>query len=328
MLRNPSLVHMTLRLGVPNKGRLNERTIELLVKSGLDMGEDIGRKLYVKIRNHDIEVMFVRAQDIPEFVARGAIDMGITGLDQLAESGHDLKDVLDLGFGYCRLAVAVPEGSPVSSVDDIKDGSRIATSFPNVTKRFFESKGKNVNVILVSGAAEIMPYLGISDYIVDLVSTGSTLKMNRLVEVGTIVESQAAVITSDEAFSSKRKEIEGVLSSIRSVIAAERSKYIMADVPKSSLDEVRRILPGIGGPTVLEIAGNPDYVAVHAVIDSDKVYGAISDLERIGAKGILTMPLERLVSRDESRSRYHEGDREGIREVLQPQAQRGAQAGH
>ena len=319
---------MTLRFGVPNKGRLNERTIELLSKSGLDLGEDIGRKLYVKVKNHDIEVMFVRAQDIPEFIARGAIDIGITGLDQLAESGHDLRNALDLGFGYCRLSVAVPEGSHVRCVDDIKDGSRIATSFPNVTRRFFESKGKDVSVILVSGAAEIMPYLGISDYIVDLVSTGSTLKMNRLVEVGTIVESQAAVITSDAAMSSKKAEIEGVLSSIRSVIVAEKSKYIMADVPRSALDDVRRILPGIGGPTVLEIAGNQDYVAVHAVIDYDKVYGAIADLERLGAKGILTMPIERLVNRDEGGPRDHEGDREGVREVLQPQAERRAEAGH
>ena len=180
---------MTLRLGVPNKGRLNERTIELLRKSGLDLGEDIGRKLYVKVANQDLEVMFVRAQDIPGFIAAGAIDMGITGLDELAESGHELVNALNLEFGYCHLSVAVPEESGITDASQIKDGSRIATSFPNLTKRYFESMGKDVSVIVVTGAAEIMPYLGISDYIVDLVSTGSTLKMNRLREVGTIVES-------------------------------------------------------------------------------------------------------------------------------------------
>jgi ATP phosphoribosyltransferase len=286
---------MTLRFGVPNKGRLNERTIELLTKAGLDLGEDIGRKLYVKVRNQDLEIMFVRAQDIPEFIARGAIDVGITGLDQLAESGHDLKNVLNLQFGYCRLAVAVPEASPVRCVEDIPNGSRIATSFPKITKRYFDSIGKDVSVIVVSGAAEIMPYLGISDYIVDLVSSGSTLRMNHLVDVGTLVESQAAVITSEAAISEHWDEIEEVINSIDSVIAAERSKYIMADVPRDRLADVERILPGIGGPTVLEIAGNKEYVAVHAVIASDAIYHAITELKKIGAKGILTTPIERLV---------------------------------
>lgn len=286
---------MTLKIGVPNKGRLNERTIELLTKAGLDLGEDIGRKLYVKVRNQDLEVMFVRAQDIPEFIARGAIDVGITGLDQLAESGHDLKNVLNLQFGYCRLAVAVPEASPVRSIEDIPDGSRIATSFPKITKRYFDSIGKDISVIIVSGAAEIMPYLGISDYIVDLVSSGSTLRMNHLVDVGTLVESQAAVITSEAAIAAHWDEIEEVVNSIQSVIDAERSKYIMADVPRDKLAEVERILPGIGGPTVLEIAGSNDYVAVHAVISSDAIYHAITELKKIGAKGILTTPIERLV---------------------------------
>ena len=288
-------IQMTLRFGVPNKGRLNERTIELLTKAGLDLGDDIGRKLYVKIKNQDTEIMFVRAQDIPEFIAKGAIDMGITGLDQVAESGHDLKNLLDLGFGFCRLSVAVPEESPARSVKDIKDGSRIATSFPKITKKYFDSLGKDVSVIVVSGAAEIMPYLGISDYIVDLVSTGSTLKMNRLVEIGTIVESQAAIISSEKAMKGHGEEIDLVVSSIASVIAAEDKKYIMADVPKSALPEIERIIPGIGGPTIVPISGSGDTVAVHAVIDSDQAYRIISELKRVGAKGILTMPIERLV---------------------------------
>lgn len=286
---------MTLKLGVPNKGRLNERTIELLTKAGLDLGEDIGRKLYVKIRNQDIEVMFVRAQDIPEFIAAGAIDMGITGLDELAESGHDLKNVLNLRFGYCHLAVAAPEESGITDVSQIKDGSRIATSFPNLTKRYFESLGKHVGVIVVTGAAEIMPYLGVSDYIVDLVSTGSTLRMNRLREVGTIVESQAVVITSESALERFSAEIQEIVDSIESVIVAEDKKYLMADIPKEVLTEVERIIPGIGGPTVLEIAGDDRFVAVHAVIDTDKVFHTISELKKLGAKGILTTPIERLV---------------------------------
>ncbi len=286
---------MTVKIGVPNKGRLNERTVEILRKAGLDLGEDIGRRLYVKIRNQDIEVVFVRAQDIPSFIAAGALDAGITGIDEQSESGHELVKMMDLRFGYCHLAVAVPEASGITDISQIKDGSRIATSFPNLSKRYFESHGKDVQIMVVTGAAEIMPYLGLSDFIVDLVSTGSTLRTNRLREVGTIIESQAAFFSSESALAEKGEEIEEIASSIKSVLAAEDRKYIMADVPKSKLEYVEKLIPGIGGPTVLELAGNDDFVAVHAVIDSDKVFRTIAELKKIGAKGILTTAIERLV---------------------------------
>ena len=287
---------MTLRLGVPNKGRLNERTIELLVKSGIDLGEDIGRRLYLKAKNQDIEVIFVRAQDIPVFIAEGAIDMGITGIDETAESGKNLEKILDLQFGYCHLAVAVPEASGITDASQIPDGSKIATSFPNLTKQYFEKMGKKVEIITVTGACEIMPYMGVSDFIADLVSTGSTLKTNRLREVGNIIESQAVVITSKNAMSKNGQAILDVVDSFQSVIIAENKKYLMADIPKDKLEVVEKIIPGIGGPTVLEIAGNKDYLAVHAVIDGKDVFKTINELKRIGAKGILTTPIERLVN--------------------------------
>jgi ATP phosphoribosyltransferase len=287
---------MTLRLGVPNKGRLNERAIELLARSGIDLGDDIGRRLYLKAKNQDIEVIFVRAQDVPVFVAEGAIDMGITGIDETAESGKDLRKLLDLQFGFCHLAVAVPEKSGITDASQIKNGSKVATSFPNLTRKYFQEMGKEMRIITVTGACEIMPYLGVADFIVDLVSTGSTLKTNRLVEVGSIIESQAVVIASDAAIESKGQFIQDVVDSFESVIIAEDKKYLMADIPKDKLKEVESILPGIGGPTVLEIAGNPGYLAVHAVIDGKDVFRAIADLKRLGAKGILTTPIERLVN--------------------------------
>ena len=287
---------MTLKFGVPNKGRLNERTIELLAKAGIDLGEDVGRRLYVKARNQDIEVLFLRAQDIPEFVATGAIDIGITGQDQVAEAGAQIEQVLELRFGYCHMAVAVPEASGIKDASEIKDGSRIATSNPNIARRYFESLGKDVSVIVVTGAAEIMPYLGISDYIVDLVSTGSTLKMNRMIEAGRILDSQAAVFTSKQSMEKYGEQIEEIASSIQSVIDAENKRYIMADVPRDRLSDVERIIPGIGGPTILDIAGNSGFMAVHAVIDSDQTFHVIAELKKIGAKGILTTPIERLVN--------------------------------
>lgn len=286
---------MTLKMAIPNKGRLSERSAELLDKAGLDIGEDWGRKLYINVKDRDIEVLLVRAQDIPEFVNSGAIDFGITGLDQVEESGYEVENLLNLDYGHCRLSLAVPDDSPIMSADDLEDGVRVATSFPKVTGRFFESIGKDAEIIVISGAAEIMPYLGVSDCIVDLVSTGSTLKMNRLREAAVLYESQAAVVSSKNVLSEKREAILEVTEAIRSVIDAEGRKYLMANVPVSKLSEVESFLPGIGGPTILTIAGNKDVVAVHAVVADSKLYDAINDLRKIGATGILTLSMDRLV---------------------------------
>lgn len=286
---------MVLRMAVPNKGRLNERAVELLVKSGLDLGEDWGRKLYVKVRNKDIEVIFVRAQDIPSFVDSGAIDIGITGQDQIANAGADVEEILPLDFGHCRLSVAVPESYPYRKIEDIPDGSRVATSFVNVTKKFFESVGKKVSVIEVTGAAEIMPYMNVSDFIVDLVSSGSTLKTNRLVEIHPILYSQAVAIANRKSLSERGEEILDVINAIRSVMNAESKKYLMADVPKSRLKDVEAMFPGLAGPTVMNIAGRDDMVAIHVVIDAKDIYDAVNSLQKLGGKGILTLPIDRLV---------------------------------
>ena len=286
---------MTFKMAVPNKGRLHDRTIELLLKSGLDLGEDWGRRLYVTAKNQDIEILFVRAQDIPRFIAIGSVDLGITGQDQIADSGFVLKEVLELEFGHCRLSVAVPEQSNIRTVDDIKDGCRVATSFPNVTKRFFDSKGKNVEIVNVSGAAEIMPYIGVSDIIVDLVSSGATLKTNRLMEIETLVTSQAVMVTSEKAMEANSARIMDIVNSVKSVIDAENKKYLMADVPVSQLPEIDKLFPGLAGPTVMNISGRTDMVAIHVVVDRSTIFDSVNKLQKLGAKGILTLPIERLV---------------------------------
>ncbi|MDR2866543.1 MAG: ATP phosphoribosyltransferase [Methanomassiliicoccaceae archaeon] len=286
---------MTLKIAVPNKGRLNERAVELLQSSGLDLGEGWGRRLYVTVQNQDIEVIFVRAQDIPEFVAGGSIDMGITGQDQVAESGQEVECLMGLDFGHCRLCVAVPETSGIKDVGELKAGCRVATSFPNLTKRFFESKKKKVEVVNVSGAAEIMPYLGVSDIIVDLVSSGSTLKTNRLTVIEDIMESQAVIVCNKRAIKTKKDAVNGIVDSVRSVIVAENKTYLMADVPKRKLTKIQELFPGVAGPTVMNIAGNDDMVAMHVVIDKKDVYDSVNTLKKMGAKGILTLPIDRLV---------------------------------
>ncbi|MFA6710192.1 MAG: ATP phosphoribosyltransferase [Candidatus Methanomethylophilaceae archaeon] len=286
---------MTVKMAVPNKGRLYERTVELLLKSGLDLGEDWGRKLYVKAVNQDIEIVFVRAQDIPEFVNSGSVDLGITGLDQVADSGYEMENLLNLDFGHCRLSVAVPEDSGIGKIDDIENGTRVATSFPGITKRFFESKGKNVRVVTVTGAAEIMPYMGVSDIIVDLVSSGTTLKMNRLVEIETLVNSQAIIAANKDSLRRSRDEIIDFVDSIGSVITAETKKYLMADVPSRELDQITKMFPGLEGPTVMNISGRDDMMAIHVVVDKKDVYESVNKLKKLGAKGILILPIDRLV---------------------------------
>lgn len=286
---------MTLRIAIPNKGRLNERTVELLEKSGLDLGDEWGRKLYVQVTNQDIEVIFVRAQDIPMFVYSGAVDMGITGQDQVANACVDVGEIQSLGFGHCRLSIAAPENSGIRSPDDVRNGMRVATSFVNITRRFFESIGVDVDIVEISGAAEIMPYLGASDIIVDLVSSGSTLRTNRLIEVHTIMESEAVVIANKLSIEKKSEEILGVSNAFVSVINAEIKKYLMADIPRSKLADVEREIPGLGGPTVMDIAGSEDRVAIHVVVDNRDIYRSVNILRKLGGKGILTLPIERLV---------------------------------
>ncbi|AGI47549.1 ATP phosphoribosyltransferase [Thermoplasmatales archaeon BRNA1] len=288
---------MTVKMAVPNKGRLNERAIELITKAGIQLGDDWGRKLNIHVPDLDLEVFFIRAQDIPVFIDSGAVDFGITGQDVEAEAGKKLTDILDLNFGQCRLAIAAPDDSEIAKTGKMKDGIRVATSFPKLTKKFFDAKGIKADIVFVQGAAEIMPLLGVSDCIADLVATGGTLRMNHLVEVVTIIESQASVFTSKAAMkdAEKKRRITEIVDAIRSVLDAEGKKYLMADVPKKRLKEVERIVPGIGGPTVIDLAGNDDCVAIQVVIAAEDSYRIVAELKKIGAKGILTIPIERLV---------------------------------
>lgn len=284
---------MTLKFAIPNKGRLSERTVQILNHAGLEIEGADERKLYTNVRN--LSVMFLRASDIVRFVHKGAVDVGVTGKDLVLEAGLDVRTVYELDFGHCRLSIAAPEGSGFDSVDDIKDGTVVATSFPNLTQKYFERLGKKVEITKISGAAEVTPHLGVADVISDLVSSGSTLRMNHLKEIGVIINSQAVVIANHESYKTRRDEIDELVSAMRSVMDAENKKYLMADVPTAALDEVRKYFPGIAGPTVMNIAGREDVVAVHVVIDKDHVYDAIIRLKRLGASGILITPIDRMV---------------------------------
>ncbi len=284
-----------IRIALPNKGRLAESAKELLERAGLEFDMTHERSLVATLGD-DFQALFVRANDIPEFVADGAADVGITGRDLVEESGRELEILLDLGFGRCRLAVAVGEEEP-GDVARLPAGTRVATSFPNLTRRYFERAGIRVEVVPISGAAEIAPHLGVADVIVDLVSTGSTLKMNGLREVATVLDSTALLICRpevlrDDATAIKLREL---VAALESVLRAEGKRYLMANVPRRRLDEVKRILPGISGPTIVDVMDSGEYVAAHAVVDRGEVYRTIAALKAIGATGILVTHIERLM---------------------------------
>jgi ATP phosphoribosyltransferase len=285
-----------ISVALPNKGRLAEKALSLLERAGLK-AEFTSERALVASLGDDFRALFVRAADIPEFVADGAADVGVTGADLVAESGRDVETLLDLGFGRCRLVVAVPEASSVQTAADVTDGTRVATPFPRLAARFFREAGVRVEVAPVSGAAEIAPHLGVADVIVDLVSTGSTLRVNGLREVATVMESSARVIAGPRVRErvETRCRVDDLLLAMESVLRAEEKRYLMANVPRARLSEVREVIPGISGPTIVEVLDSGAWVAAHAVVDADRIYHTIARLKALGAEGILVTRIERLM---------------------------------
>ena len=289
-----------LKIALPNKGRLAEEARELFADAGLEVRARGERALTASLGG-EFQALFVRAADIPEFVADGAADAGITGGDLVAESGRDLVELLDLGFGRCRLAVAANEASGIAAVDDLPDGARVATCFPRLTGRYFAAAGRRVEIVPITGAAEIAPHIGIADVIVDLVSTGSTLRINGLHEVATVLESTARLVVARRLADpgdapDKHRALGELTAALESVLRARTKRYVMANVPRARLDDVKQVLPGLNGPTVIDILNGGMHVAVHAVCDAATIYRTIADLKALGAEGILVTRIERLMA--------------------------------
>lgn len=288
------------RIALPNKGRLADDTRELFADAGLDIRVRGDRALSASLGGL-FEAIFVRAADIPEFVADGAADLGVTGWDLVAESGRDLVSLLDLELGRCRLSVAATEESGIRAAGDVPCGSRVATAFPRLASEYFARLGRDVQLVPVSGAAEITPHIGVADVIVDLVSSGSTLRVNGLREVDTVLESSARLIgtpataASIDSLPAARRDLRSLVAALESVIRAKGQRYVMANVPRSNLASVRRILPGLGGPTVVDVLNGGEHVAVHAVVPACDIYRAIGDLRELGATGVLVTRIERLI---------------------------------
>jgi ATP phosphoribosyltransferase len=284
-----------MKIALPNKGRLADGAKELLERAGLEF--DMRDRALQAALGEDFSAIFVNARDVPEFVADGAADLGITGGDIVAESGRAVRTLLDLGFGRCRLAVATRDDSEIRSIGDVPRGCRVASVFPNLTRRYFGEQGLEITLVPISGAAEIAPHLGVADVIVDLVSTGSTLKVNGLVEIATVLESTALLIGRVDIGVSAEgaRKAEELTAALESVLRAQDRRYLMANVPKRALEEIKRILPGINGPTIVDVMDGGEYVAAHAVVDQREIYRTIARLKQVGAEGILVTRIERLM---------------------------------
>ena len=286
---------MKIKIAVPSKGRISEPSINILEKAGLGLIDKNNRKLISKTFNNNIEVMFARASDIPEFVNDGVADMGITGIDLIKESESDVCSLLDLRFGQTNLVIASPEESNINSIKDIKNNMKVATEFPNLTQKYLKENNLDLKIVKLSGSTEAAPFIGLSDLIVDLTSTGETLRMNHLHIIDTILESSIVLICNHESLNKKTELIESVSTSIKGVLDADRKKLIMMNVRYENLENVKKVMPSMGGLTISEVLSDEKTVAVQGVIDEKEVFELVNELRNAGAKDILVIPIERII---------------------------------
>ncbi|MGE5498275.1 MAG: ATP phosphoribosyltransferase [Syntrophothermus sp.] len=283
-----------LKLAIQKKGRLSEKSIELLKLCGLDL-DMYTERLIVTARNFNLDLLFLRDDDIPEYVQDGVADIGIVGEDVICEKQADINVVEKLGFGRCRLMIAAPADKLPVTLADI-NGKTIATSYPNILKNYLKENNLNAKVIEISGSVEIAPSLGVADLICDIVSTGTTLMMNKLKKSFSVFESESVLIATKSLANDtvKTELLNQLIGRIRSVMSAKKSKYLMMNIPKDSLERITAIIPSLKSPTVLHLADEKS-LAVHAVIPADQVWTIMSDLKAAGASGILLLPIENMI---------------------------------
>jgi ATP phosphoribosyltransferase len=286
----------TLRLAVQKDGRLTQDTVGLLHGCGLDF-DSYHSRLFAPCRNFPLSMLYGRDDDIPGYVASGTVDLGIVGRNMLRERRVDgaVRELVPLGFAPCRLVVAVPDDSPVQSPEHLR-GKRIATTFPHLTTTYFEHLGIPVQIIEIAGAVELTPALGVADAIADLSATGSSLLEHDLRAITTILESEAVLVANPAALEDERKRanIDRLLLRIRGVLAAKRYKYVMMNARRSALNAIREIVPGLRMPTVVPLA-DPEWVAIHTVVEEAAFWEIIERLHAAGASEILVTPIEKLV---------------------------------
>ena len=281
-----------LRIAVQSKGRLFEDTMNLLAESDIKISAS-RRTLLVKSSNFPLEVLYLRDDDIPQSVASGVADIGIVGENEFAEHGEDAEIVERLGFSKCRLSLAIPKDVQYNGVQWF-NGKKIATSYPCILKRFMDKNGISADIHVITGSVEISPGIGLADAIFDIVSSGSTLVSNNLREVEVVMQSEALLIGNRNMDDEKRAILSQMLFRFEAVRQAEDKKYVRMNAPKSRLDDICSVLPGLKSPTIIPLADS-DWCSIHAVLDEKRFWEIIGKLKEYGAQGILVTPIEKMI---------------------------------
>lgn len=283
----------TLRIAVQKTGRLYEGSMKLLKECGVEISNG-NNQLRVQAANFPLEVFFLRDDDIPEYVQDAVADIGFVGENVLLESGKEAEVVEKLGFGKCRLSVAIPKNGVMNDIRSL-NGKRIATSYPSILREFLNRNQISASIHEISGSVEIAPRIGLADAICDLVSSGSTLFTNELKEIETILFSEAVMISHRQLSAGKKIILESLLFRIRSVKKAKNNKYVLLNAPNENLKAIFDLLPGIKSPTVLPLAES-GWSSVHSVISEDDFWNRIESLKAAGAEGILIIPIEKMIA--------------------------------
>ena len=281
-----------LRIAVQSKGRLYDDTMNLLSEADIKVSAS-KRTLLVSASNFPLEVLYLRDDDIPQSVASGVADIGVVGENELVERGEDVEVISRLGFSKCRLSLAIPKEIDYQGLEWF-NGKKIATSYPNILRKFMEEKGIKSDIHVITGSVEISPGIGLADGIFDIVSSGSTLVSNNLREVEVVMQSEALLIGNKQLAANKREILDQMLFRFKAVKDAEDKKYVRMNAPKARLQEIIDVLPGLKSPTIIPLADD-EWCSVHTVLDQKQFWEIIGKLKELGAQGILVTPIEKMI---------------------------------
>jgi ATP phosphoribosyltransferase len=282
-----------LKIAIQKSGRLSDKSIELFEKAGISASNNSSRLLFASASDFPIDILYLRDDDIPQCVADGVADAGIVGENVIWESGQKVVTAEKLGFGKCRLSLAIPRDTQYTGLEWF-NGKKIATTYPNILKKVLQDNNLNADIHVINGSVEICPVIGLADAIFDIVSTGSTLLSNGLVEKEKMVYSEAVLIKNDKLNTEKEQILEKLLFRIHAIKAAKSNKYILLNAPKDKLDDIIKLLPGMKSPSVRPLADS-GWVSVHSVVEESKFWDIIDQLRAAGAQGILVVPIEKMI---------------------------------
>ena len=281
-----------IKIAIQKSGRLSEQSLDLFKESGISLSNG-ERKLISLASNFPLELLYLRDDDIPQYVADNVADLGIVGENVIVEKAFSVRTVLKLGFGKCRLSLAIPKNEEYLSPDYF-NGKKIATSYPGILSRYLKSNNIKAEIHEISGSVEIAPGIGLADAIFDIVSSGSTLISNGLKEVEVVIKSEAVMIANQNLSSTKQELLEKLMFRIRSVQTAKTNKYILLNAPNHNIKSIIEIIPGMKSPTVMPLA-EPGWSSVHSVLKENDFWEIIDKLKDMGAQGILVIPIEKMI---------------------------------